>query len=533
MSQLLKKFALLTACAVLALCFATRPASAQMVSYGGTGEHLLFAYWSAENYMNTNVNIHSPVGVRVSGETKNVVRVVIRDGMGDAAADFKICLTPGDSWGATLSMGNLMVMDPGECDGEVEQVASDRTNQPLPTPMMGEMASLGGAMSGYLEAWLAPSGGLVDDAVSCVAPATPATPVAGECAAASGVGGGDADLAADNATPRNISGAAMLVSATSGFSSSYNAVALMGCGDPETALADASAVNNTMIMMANDDGDGCWTVNRDAAAGESQGAEGDGAPIQMALMNQGTDLLTGRWTAIKDENIMSHTKVVLTFPVNHLNYEGENADGEDIEGTDPVTLLAFDDMGQIVLDNRAVMLDMNVNMCKFGMDMMDDGMDMMDDDHDHMDDDHDHMDDGMDMMDDDMMMAMLSCNGMDVGELTAMSGEFRIFNNVMDAQGNDPTTTADESDTFVISDGTEADEDDLGIKNEAAGSTTNAAMAAGGQVPDEALAAIGLNLTYFMGTDGMEYDQATPLQWVDVTVTDVAAGSTPTDVNDL
>ena len=64
MSQLLKKYALLTACAVLALCFATRPAHAQMVADGGTGEHLLFGYWSTANYMNTWVAIHSPVGVR-------------------------------------------------------------------------------------------------------------------------------------------------------------------------------------------------------------------------------------------------------------------------------------------------------------------------------------------------------------------------------------------------------------------------------------------------------------------------------------
>ena len=34
MSQLLKKYALLAACAVLALCFITRPAQAQMVDAG-------------------------------------------------------------------------------------------------------------------------------------------------------------------------------------------------------------------------------------------------------------------------------------------------------------------------------------------------------------------------------------------------------------------------------------------------------------------------------------------------------------------
>ena len=131
---------------------------------GGSGEHLLFAYWSADNYMNTNVNIHSPLGVRVSGETMNVVRVVIRDDMGEAARDFKICLKPGDSWTATLSMGGLMVMDAGEC-GSVQRLSPDRNNLPHPTPMMEEMASLGDATSGYLEAWLAPTEGLNDDTV--------------------------------------------------------------------------------------------------------------------------------------------------------------------------------------------------------------------------------------------------------------------------------------------------------------------------------------------------------------------------------
>ena len=63
MSQLLKKSALLAVCAALALCFTTQSAQAQVVEPGGTGEHLFFAYWSTANYTNTNVNIHSPLGV--------------------------------------------------------------------------------------------------------------------------------------------------------------------------------------------------------------------------------------------------------------------------------------------------------------------------------------------------------------------------------------------------------------------------------------------------------------------------------------
>ena len=34
--------------------------------------------------------------------------------------------------------------------------------------------------------------------------------------------------------------------------------------------------------------------------------------------------------------------------------------------------------------------------------------------------------------------------------------------------------------------------------------------------PAESLGAIGLVFSYFMGTDGMQYDQATPIQSIDI-----------------
>ena len=524
MSQLLKKYALLAACAVLALCFATRPAHAQSVAMGGSGEHLLFAYWAADMYTNTNVNIHSPLGVRVSGETMNVVRVMIRNDMGESVRDFKICLMPGDSWTATLSMGGLMVMNAGECDEDVYQTPPDRNNRPHPTPMMEEMASLGGATSGYLEAWLAPTSSLNDDTVACgfnnaagdgdVRGAASCPNLATPNAPGVGVGSVDTDTSQDHATPKYISGSAMLVSPMSGFSSSYNAVALMGCGDPALALADATTVNEAMIGMTDaervaDDGDGCWTVDRNIVAGETVGMEDDGAPIQMALMNRNIDILTGRWTAIDNDEIMSHTKLVLTLPVNNLNYEGKEADPatdtstRDVSGTDPVSIFAFDDSGKIILENRELMLGMNVNMCKFSMDM-----------------DHDHGDEDMGMDEDMMMMPMLSCNGMDVGELDGMAGEFRIFNGAAALVGDDPHTTATEADDRLTRDGTEPDDDDLGIQVALNVATDDDDMPAGGQVPGGAIAAIGLNFSYFMGTDGMQYDQATPLQWIDIDVPD-------------
>ena len=159
MSQLLKKYALLAACAVLALCFITRPAQAQMVAPSGAGEHLLFAYWSTANYINTNVNIHSPLGVTAGvGQPKNVVYVRIRSAAFDrnTVASFHICLMPGDSWTATLSMDGLMVMDEGGCDGDLVELGSGPAHMNVPTPMMGEMVDLGETDSGYLEAWLRP-----------------------------------------------------------------------------------------------------------------------------------------------------------------------------------------------------------------------------------------------------------------------------------------------------------------------------------------------------------------------------------------
>ena len=294
---------------------------------GGTGEHLLFAYWSTANYMNTNVNVHSPLGVKDSMEMKNVVHIMVRDADGDTVTSFNVCLLPGDSWTANFSMGGLMVVDAGGCDGDVVGPAGGRGSTMMSPPMMGEMASLGDVDSGYLEAWLIPTGTLED-----------------------GTGTADPDDmdAADNATPRYISGAAMLVSPMSGFSSSYNATALVGCGND----------GDNAIVLTNDDGDGCWSLGTgDNAPDVVQGEE-----IRTTL---GGDILTGRWTAINDENIMSHTKLVLTFPMDHLNYAAVTTGvTEDVPaGTDPVSIIAFDDTGAVALDNREVMLDMNVNMC--------------------------------------------------------------------------------------------------------------------------------------------------------------------------
>ena len=182
------------------------------------------------------------------------------------------------------------------------------------------------------------------------------------------------------------------------------------------------------------------------------------------------DLLTGRWTAIDDENVMSHTKVVLTFPVPHLGVTGGSSD--------PLTLHIYDDMGNIVDRSADLTLPMGVNMCMFGGGMMDMG---------------DDMDDDMDMM-----MPMFSCNDKEVELDDAMSGEFRILNNK--AISNPDPLGGELGGLGTMDTDTTADAENI--------------QAA--QYPAEPLNAIGLVFSYFEGTDGTEYDQVTPIQWINI-----------------
>ena len=491
MSQLLKKYALLAACAVLALCFITRPAHAQMVVPGGIGEHLLFGYWSTANYTNTNVNIHSPLGVTGAiAPDKNVVYVRIRSAAFDrnTIASFNICLNAGDSWTATLSEEGLMVMSAGGCDGDLRDLPMGDANVNIATPEEGEMVDLDtDADTGFIEAWLRPANALKDDTL-----------------------GPDTDHNPEDGSARPISGTAMLVSPMSGFASSYDAVALNMCGnqiaeiddttdvlaaidgeEPKTiamalALArDDAAADGTTVASGTvdgDDGNGCWHVltgftdadaDADTLAMDTP-LDAAGDPINMALGDAGAmgggdrDLLTGRWTAIDDDNVMSHTKLVLTFPWNLL------VAGEATGTPDPVSIHIYDDMGTVANWASDLKLNMGVNTCMFG---------------------------GMDMMD------MFSCNDTEVSLEGAMSGEFRIFNNRVQADG-------------------------VGELPEL-----------GNQSPDEALAAIGLIFSYFEGSDGKEYDQVTPVGWIDVdrdgddpdnaNAPDTAAGFTDTGLDDF
>ncbi len=314
------------AVAVAVICAAfPRASSAQDPSVSNTAtftnaEHLLFPYWSTENATNTNIHLHTPAGVmnETDDEAKVVVKVAVRDPMNKMVASLKICLTPADSWTATLSEQGLVVGDPGNCDEQVELEAAGRGAVAQRTPEPGQAVSLGAARSGWLEAWIAPTKGLKD--------------------------GADTDTDPENAAAALLApGEATLISAGSGFSSSYLAVPLLGCGK--------GAARAGTIMADGDDGDGCWTTQND---GDATQKKENGAAILAAFVDQAHEPKTGgetesaqigRWTALDDANVQTRTTLVLTLPVNRLAYTGTNAGGDKVTGTDPVSLLVFGEEG--------------------------------------------------------------------------------------------------------------------------------------------------------------------------------------------
>ena len=441
----LQRYVRLLICAVLALCSTTQEAMAQAVTVApyGAGEHLLFTYWSTAAGTHTNVNIHSPLGLRAAhtAEAQNVVHVRVRSAAADrnVVVAFNICLRPGDSWTATLSAAGLQVGSAGGCDDQVQAPApSRRVGGNHPTPAPGESVSLAHTERGYLEAWLNPTGTLTDDAVWPP----------------------DADYGPDHATPRYITGLAMVVSPASGFSSSYDAIALRGCG----------ATAGTPIAADTDDGNGCWALGTGGSGGTSPVAGTDGGVwIRQALRGVTTaptptdsepapapgdtprDLLLGRWTAIADAHVTSSTTVVLTLPVNHLLLADRSAD--------PVSVYVYDDDGTLVLRSIDLTLPLGVNLCRF-------------------------------LPPTGAQPVMLSCNGEAVGAIEAAAGEFRIFNNT--AVGWEETAVQiRERPGLTHTDG-------------------------GAQDPAESLGVLGLVFSYFEGTDGLQYDQATPVRSVEI-----------------
>ena len=509
MEQLLRKCALVTVGAILALGFTARSAHAQAVTVvddkytfdldyplfsttAKVGDHLFFTYWSTANSTDTHVNIHAPFGVRNSMEDKDVVHVRVRSNEADfdnnTVVSFNICLMPGDSWTAALSSEGLRVVDPGECDDDVHQNPDTRTVTHIATPAAGEMVSLGDTTEGFIEAWLRPIGGLVDDAVPCTQAEIDDTDN-DRCEEATAVAGGpDPDVMPDNSVPWYIRGTATLVSAISGFSSSYNASAFIFCD-----VAGSEDPDDTT-------GDGCWTVN--TADDNANMTAADATNVVNGITTALTQAafpyaLIGRWTAIADENVTSHTKLVLTFAGgNHLLYKGLDKTDPDyraeVEGVDPLSVYVFDDMGQIALRTHELELDQAVNTCRF-MQPMGDSM----------------MDGDMEMADDmpPATSSMLSCNGMEVGEIDAVSGGFRIFNNtaVAVADRNPADGSSPEAGGSRLVSSTGAENEGIGNMDDPNTPTVDEDA----QTPAEPLAVLGLIFSYFEGTDGSQYDQVT------------------------
>ncbi len=187
--------------------------------------------------------------------------------------------------------------------------------------------------------------------------------------------------------------------------------------------------------------------------------------------------------------------MVLTFPQTSLRYEGKNAEGAKVMGTDPVSVLVFDETGGLALDSRKVELAQDVNVCTF----LPAGRET-----------------SMGMEDEPSPLPSLSCNEKRVGALQGTSGTFRFFNNT--------AVEIDDAGT-VTNEGAEAT--GLSVKQPTAGDGSNAARPAGGQVPDAKyrFPIIGLVFSYFRGTDTVEYDQVTPLQGDHHPVTADAAGT--------
>ncbi len=427
------------------------PAQAQwpyVTSFNGVGTHFLFPYWSTENATNTNVHLHRPAGVMAdtSMEEKVVVKVAVRDAMNKVVASLKICFLPADSWTATLSEAGLTVVDPGGCDAQVELDPPARNAPVQSTPKPGEVVSLGGVSSGWLDAWVAPTKGLVD--------------------------GSDADTEPDHGVVQFLAaGSATLISAVSGFSSTYLATPLVTCGK--------GAVRAGLITADGDDGDGCWTTQNDGSASQKK-ENGEG--IRLALGDANHDptvssnqksVFIGGWTALDDANVQSRTKLVLTLPMNHLTYTGTNADGEQVAGTDPVSLLVFDGEGKVVLEAREVLLAKNVNTCTFLPAALAQEVEL-------------EVAAGQ---------TVLSCNGAQVGTFTASSGTFRLFNNTVDVKDTEGVVTD-----------TGAEAEGLGrVFPPGEDATQN------GQSIAEGLGVVGLNFSYFRGTDTQEYDQVIPI----------------------
>lgn len=271
------------------------------VAPNGVGDLLIYHYWFTGNPQNpddtrdTLIAIMHPFG----GQPERFVHIKVHEGVGSQdVRDFTICLSPGDVWtaaitpGATATSSTLTVGNVGSCDASVSGAgftSPPLANQPVPI----------GAIFGYIEAYTMEGNQLF--------------------------GGGD----------DTIMGVASPVSVSLGFSSSYNAVAIVGFD----AFNETASILNPQPAGG---GGGLGTV----------GGVGGRTTVSRALSREGgvdKEILLARWTA--NPVISSITQLVLTFP------------GGFQPGSEPLSLWVFDENENFNFSPRTIYLPREVNTC--------------------------------------------------------------------------------------------------------------------------------------------------------------------------
>lgn len=251
------------------------------VAVNGVGDLLIYSFWQTSNGRDTLFTINEAFG----SNSRTFVHVRFREGVNSIdVLDFTICLSPGDVWTAALTAGTtghsvLIVGNPGSCDDDV--------HPPLtPPPAPGEELIIANATFGYIEAYTFP-----------------------------GTLGGDPG-------DDSIFGTATIVNPASGFSSSYNA----------TALVNFNGASETDTAHLN-------------------------PYISAALAREGgvdKEILMTRYTAGGSLNAVS--QIVLTFPTGEQPFIPAN-------GPDPVSAYFFDENENINSSPRRIDLPWEVNVC--------------------------------------------------------------------------------------------------------------------------------------------------------------------------
>lgn len=443
MGQFLRKRALAAVLSAAVLVGLAQPAVAAtfnptyptQVTPNGVGDLLIFGYW-------TTVDRDSLVAITnaFGGQTQRFVHIRIREGVDSVeVANFTICLSPGDVWTAAITSTGagtsaLLIGNPGSCD---DAVLGGQGLTPPPAP--GDPPLDLGTDFGYITAYTLECstnlGGL------------------GLCP-----GLGTAPNGNDDGGDDTLMGVATLVSATAGFSSSYNATSFIGFDaiNESASIRNANNTGRAHSLYTTILG-GAPTVVAGATPISAGSARTD---VANALANEGgvsKELLMGRWTAATIFN--SSTDVVLTFPTG--DYPGV------VVGGDPVSIWIFDEDENFNFSPRSVILDWEVNICRFRNPSVTESGD-----------------------------TEFTCNGRaglggPAGRSvqgpggTFESGWFRFINNNDRINGG-------------IGDGTGVEFDNINA------------------IPDSAFPVIGLVFSFFQGTQGI-FDQSYPIQWAAIT----------------